>query len=203
MHLNECVIIKIDGDYYFYSEKINSMKEDRNDLKVFNNLIAETTEFSGIYKARISSKTDIEGNYLSPEQLNGKLIEYDSGLIGYSFYLTNERYGKVNYELNLIRTKKPKQKQIATNEYAEFKLVKRNQNHFITLNIAGLDYEFLLDSGASDVLISAELEKHLLDVGALRSTDYGKIKTYKLADGVTKSFRTATLNSLKIEGGNF
>lgn len=82
-------------------------------------------------------------------------------------------------------------------------LIKYGNLNYVTLNIGGNDYDFLLDTGASDVLINSEIEQHLLNTGVLRTTDYLETVKYTFADGSSKYFKTANLYSVKIGDTSF
>ncbi|MDB5281200.1 MAG: hypothetical protein JWO06_275 [Bacteroidota bacterium] len=55
--------------------------------------------------------------------------------------------------------------------------------HRVKLRFGNIEKYFTLDSGASDVLMSKDLEKELLKSGALLKSDYVGEQTYYLADG--------------------
>jgi len=87
------------------------------------------------------------------------------------------------------------------NNDIELPIIKRGNMNFILIEIGGVEYEVLIDSGASDVLLSNEIMKRLSYSGD--RVDMGSIKTYTLADGSTKNFQTATLNSISINNTVF
>lgn len=66
-------------------------------------------------------------------------------------------------------------------------------NNAVTLNL-------VLDSGASDVRIPADVVKTLMRTGALKQADFQGKKTYTLADGSTVPSRTFRIRSLKVGG---
>jgi predicted aspartyl protease len=71
-------------------------------------------------------------------------------------------------------------------------------NKAITLN-------FVIDSGASDVSIPADVVMTLIRTGTLQDADFVGTQTYKLADGSTAPstiFRIRSLSTNKIEIGN-
>lgn len=85
----------------------------------------------------------------------------------------------------------------------KFPLLKKGDLNYIIVSFGDKEYEFLLDTGASDVLINSEIEKNLLNTGALRTTDYLETVKYKFADGSSKYFKTANLYSVKIGDTSF
>jgi predicted aspartyl protease len=57
---------------------------------------------------------------------------------------------------------------------------------------------FVLDSGASDVTITADVVMTLLRTGTLKEDDFIGTQTYKLADGSTVPSTTFRIRSLKV-----
>lgn len=70
--------------------------------------------------------------------------------------------------------------------------------HTIVVNIGGVNYTYIIDSGASEMLISKSMEIKLLDLGILRNSDFLPSKTFTLADGTEKIYRRAKLSSVRI-----
>jgi clan AA aspartic protease (TIGR02281 family) len=69
----------------------------------------------------------------------------------------------------------------------------------VKLTIGGMVRYFLLDTGASDLIIGDELERELLRKGVITSASYpGLAKTYELADGSRKEARMVLLNEVVI-----
>jgi clan AA aspartic protease (TIGR02281 family) len=58
--------------------------------------------------------------------------------------------------------------------------------------------DFVVDSGASDVSIPADVVTTLMRTGTLRQSDFLDQKTYKLADGSTVPSQTFRIRSLKV-----
>lgn len=58
--------------------------------------------------------------------------------------------------------------------------------------------DFLVDSGASDVSIPADVVTTLIRAGAIRDTDFGGERTYVLADGSRVQSKTFRIRSLKV-----
>lgn len=70
------------------------------------------------------------------------------------------------------------------------------QGYKLKIDIGGVSKYFLLDTGASDVLISTDLEKELLKKGVITAEDYGGEKEYTLANGQTVKAQVVTLNNI-------
>jgi clan AA aspartic protease (TIGR02281 family) len=82
-------------------------------------------------------------------------------------------------------------------------LIKLDNLFYLNITIGNNKYQFLLDTGASDMLINSEIEEHLLTTGILRKSDYSESIRYTFADGSQKVFKTANLYTVKIEDSNF
>jgi clan AA aspartic protease (TIGR02281 family) len=76
---------------------------------------------------------------------------------------------------------------------------KRNGNIYsIVIKIGGKPVEYIIDSGASDLVISSSFEKHLISIGTLRDSDYLEPQSYKLADGSLKTYRRVVIPTIGI-----
>lgn len=72
------------------------------------------------------------------------------------------------------------------------------QGYKVKIDIGGVSKYFLLDTGASDLLISSELEKELLKKGAIQSADYAGESEYTLANGETVIARVVYLSNIQM-----
>jgi len=81
------------------------------------------------------------------------------------------------------------------------KLYKQDNVYYIWVTIGTVKRKFVLDSGASDVLISEESEKDLINSGIIKKTNYLEPALYKLADGSIIQCRRLILPTIQI--GNF
>lgn len=70
--------------------------------------------------------------------------------------------------------------------------------YLINARINGIDQVFVLDSGASDVSISPNLERELKEQKKIKREDYIEPALYRIADGSVISVRRAILNEVKI-----
>lgn len=75
---------------------------------------------------------------------------------------------------------------------------KQSNTYLVEIAIGGKSYIYIIDSGASEMLISGSTEKYLLDLGIIRNSDYLPSKTFTLADGSEKSYRRVKLPMVKI-----
>jgi clan AA aspartic protease (TIGR02281 family) len=99
----------------------------------------------------------------------------------------------------------PQGTSLARNGATEIPLQNLNGVFIIPVSINGiLTLNFLIDSGATDVSLPADVVLTLIRTGSLRDTDFLGQKTYRLADGSTvpsQTFRirTLTIGDRKIE----
>ena len=77
-----------------------------------------------------------------------------------------------------------------------------NMKH-IMISIGGQSYKYLIDSGASDVIINNEMRDYFIRTGILKSSDFGKNRVYEIANGESITMQTAILNSIKIHDIEF
>tara|TARA_B100000963_G_scaffold308129_1_gene283488 strand:- start:521 stop:1120 length:600 start_codon:yes stop_codon:yes gene_type:complete len=73
---------------------------------------------------------------------------------------------------------------------------------YISINISGVYYDFLIDSGASDMLINSEVEKYLLNNRKINKSNYIQ-KYYITANGSKMRLNTTTISSIVIGGKLF
>jgi len=70
----------------------------------------------------------------------------------------------------------------------------------VKVSIGGIIKYFILDSGASDVLINADLEDRLLRNGTIKREDYISDGYYTMADGSVIKSRRCIIDGLKVGG---
>lgn len=70
--------------------------------------------------------------------------------------------------------------------------------YHLPVTIGNLTQNFILDSGASDVLISQEIEKNLIDNKKITKSNYLSPSLYKIADGSIIECRRLLLPEIKI-----
>ena len=125
---------------------------------------------------------------------------------------TGEVLGGVRYEQKFSHFKLSKiyplefnfkEKNYRSNGKIILPISKFGDMKYITINIGGKDYDFLIDTGASDMLINSKVEQHLLDAGVLRKDDYTEPRIYEIANGQKVRFKRAKLYSAKIGGEIF
>lgn len=73
--------------------------------------------------------------------------------------------------------------------------------YYLPVTIGNLTKDFILDSGASDVLISQEIEKKLIESKIITKSNYLSSSLYKIADGSIIECRRLLLPEIKI--GNY
>lgn len=100
---------------------------------------------------------------------------------------STNNYGKTKNGLNK-----------STKESQAIKLRSDNGLYKIKIAVCGMLTELILDTGASDVSISSEIEKKLLEKGLINKSNYLTPGLYKLADGSIVTNRRLIIPSIKI-----
>ena len=96
-------------------------------------------------------------------------------------------------------TSSPKARSSASSGATEVHLVREAGTFRVPVLINGvIELNFTLDSGASDVLIPADVVMTLLRTGTLKESDFLGTKTYVLADGSTVPSATFRIRMLKV-----
>ena len=137
-------------------------------------------------------------NYATCRQLNNEdwLVMYQvSENLGISEFLN---------EFESIASKLDQEGNIKTsNSIISIPFIKEGNMNFIYIKIGGKSYKYLVDTGASDLVINTEMKDYLMQVGVLKSSDFGQSRIYEIANGSKVRFKTATLNSIEISGNKF
>lgn len=81
---------------------------------------------------------------------------------------------------------------------SKVKLLSQNGVYYIIIKIGGISKKLILDSGASDVLISKKFEMELISKGIIKKENYLSNGLYKIADGSIISCRRLLIPELKI-----
>lgn len=89
----------------------------------------------------------------------------------------------------------------STSSNGSIKLSVQNGVYHISVTIGGITKNFVLDSGASEVLLSEEYENALLKNGTIKKTNYLTPALYRIADGSIIQCRRLVIPKLTI--GNF
>jgi clan AA aspartic protease (TIGR02281 family) len=99
-----------------------------------------------------------------------------------------------------IKTDDERQSSLAPGDYAsEIPLQKLNGTLVVPVSINGaLTLNFVVDSGATDVSVPADVVLTLIRTGTLLTEDFLGTKTYRLADGSTFPSATFRIRSLKV-----
>ena len=132
---------------------------------------------------------------------NGKLIKMSfSGSLSKSEFSSFPYYSKVFFKtLNTIKFRQLKENTIyLTNEL---------NMHFLTVSIDGENYKFLLDTGASNVVINKTVLSRLIQNGYLKKNNYIGKSMVEIADGSIVECEEWKISELKIgnniEGNKF
>jgi clan AA aspartic protease (TIGR02281 family) len=82
-------------------------------------------------------------------------------------------------------------------------IIIENGMKYVIITIGGKEYKFLIDTGASDIVINSEIKNLLFRTGGLNKSDFLKPNVYEIANGEQVVFETAILKSLIIGGTSF
>ncbi|MBF0694359.1 MAG: retroviral-like aspartic protease family protein [Flavobacterium sp.] len=83
---------------------------------------------------------------------------------------------------------------------SDVKLDKANGIYYLNVTIGSISQKFILDSGASEILISEDFEKELIKQGIVTKVDYLTPALYRIADGSIVQCRRVILPSVTIGG---
>ena len=120
-----------------------------------------------------------------------------------SKYLANSRRLKGSLYVRRLHNKVSdfeEYRKMYDNESIEQKTqLKRSGNiYLVPIQVGDKTFDYVIDSGASDMVINSSIESYLRTIGVLRDSDYMDAQTYKLADGSLKKYQRAKLTSVKI-----
>ncbi|MEI8202789.1 MAG: retropepsin-like aspartic protease [Bacteroidota bacterium] len=137
-----------------------------------------------------------EGDKYSTEKLANALIYLKELAIenGLAERKDNDPFAPKNY--NSVK------KEIrSTSNSGAIKLQRQNGVYYISIIIGGIKRKFILDSGASEVSISSELEKELIKIGIIKKGSYLSSGLYRIADGSIVECKRVKIPQITI--GNF
>jgi len=197
----ESQILSEDGRFQVDFDE--SFSINSTDEKYLYKLNALTSSYKGDWYRQNSSfvgKREFVGEFTKFKQTEWGKIEFNVDMsggrdlppIGKSNYVLHKIYPKERYVIH--------NKENISSDIIRLPIDVRGNMNFITINIGGKDYEFLIDTGASDILINSEIESHLINLGVLRNSDYLDSQTYIIADGSSQTLKRAKLHSLQING---
>lgn len=154
------------------------------------------TKFYGlkerIVKAEISNTIEVS-NY--ERTTNDKLFNS----LKYLISLARNEVKYQNHDSDPFASKNFEKIEIISDfENDNVKLSLENGVYKITVLFGTLTKDFILDSGASEISISENFEKELLDKGYLTKEDYIESGLYKIADGSIISCRRVKIKELKV-----
>ena len=82
-------------------------------------------------------------------------------------------------------------------------IIKEGNMKYIMITIGNKNYKYLIDTGASDMIINSSIERNLLNYGYLREYDYKESRVYEIANGQQIKLNIAELPNIKISGYEF
>ncbi|MCF7569643.1 retroviral-like aspartic protease family protein [Sabulilitoribacter arenilitoris] len=80
----------------------------------------------------------------------------------------------------------------------EIKLKRESGVYHISIDIGGVTKSFVLDSGASEISLSSELEKEFIARGIIKKESYLEPALYRIADGSIISKKRVVLKNIKV-----
>lgn len=119
-----------------------------------------------------------------------------------SLVKSDEKYNKIDDDPFASTNFNPNGFEIESDKNTDnIPLSKQGGVYHINISIGGETEQFIFDTGASDVLISKNLEKNLISKGFLKKEHYLEDGLYRIADGSIVRMRRLLIPKLKI--GNF
>jgi clan AA aspartic protease (TIGR02281 family) len=135
---------------------------------------------------------------ITAQLTNGTLLEYtyeDTWSEKLMYKGTNQIYHiKMIDDEHLIKIYPNKDDIKTTNGNKQIKLEKEGSVYYITVKIGSMVRKFVLDSGASEINISEDLERELILDGIITKSDYLEKGTYKTANGIQECRRVMLKN---------
>ena len=89
----------------------------------------------------------------------------------------------------------------SNNSKIQLPIINEGNMKFISVTVGNKNYKYLIDTGASDMIINSEMESYLLRSGYLRYSDYREPRVYEIANGQKIQLKIAKLSHIKI--GNY
>jgi predicted aspartyl protease len=103
----------------------------------------------------------------------------------------DDPFAPKNYNPNSVEIK-------STSKNGSIKLSIQNGVYHLSVTIGGVTKSFVLDTGASEVLISEDFESMLLKNGTIKKTNYLNPALYRIADGSIVQCRRLVIPKLTI-----
>lgn len=156
--------------------------------------IQETSGDSRSNSSYFSLTTKGEDKYSTEKLLNA--VSYLFALAkenGMDVRADNDPFAPNNYNPNAVEVK-------STSKNGSIRLSMQNGVYHIMVTIGGITKSFVLDSGASEVLISQEYERALIANGTLRKENYLTPALYRIADGSIVQCKRVVIPKLTIAG---
>lgn len=154
--------------------------------------ILEKSEGKKSNSSGFSLYTKDEDRYSTEKLLNSVnyliALAKESGMIERK---DNDPFAPKNYNPNSVEIK-------STSSNGSIKLSMQNGVYHISVTIGGITKSFVLDSGASEVLLSEEYENALLKNGTINKTNYLTSALYRIANGSIVQCRRLVIPKLTI-----
>lgn len=190
--------------------------------KVFALDLGNQSEVNDSQTSRILGNLPVEIHCISSSCVSSK--NHSTGEIrGYdklTFYMTTKRNAErlnnaLTYVLSLAKEKAKKLEeyerdpfsnssiaanQVIANSDGAIPLTRSNGVYFINVRICGNPQKFTFDSGASDVLISTNMEQCLIQNRKISKADFLVPALYEIADGTIVHYRRVKIPEISIGG---
>ena len=82
-------------------------------------------------------------------------------------------------------------------------IINEGNMKYVYITIGNKKYKYLIDTGASDMVINSDIEQDLLNTRFLRLGDYSQPRIYKIANGQEIKLKIANLNYITIDEQQF
>ena len=82
-------------------------------------------------------------------------------------------------------------------------IINEGNMKYVYIKIGNKKYKYLIDTGASDMVINSDIEQDLLNTGFLRLGDYSQPRIYEIANGQEIKLEIAKLNYITIDSQQF
>lgn len=171
-------------------------------VNVWNLLIRCTNKYDKCIQESTSSYIDnVECFNIIPKDYSKYATEKLLNAFGYLLSIVNEsdKYKRKDNDPFAPQNFQKKTVIVAnSSNTSNIKLEKQNGVFNLWATIGTIKKQFVLDTGASDISISEETERELIDAGLINKSNYLIPSLYKLADGSIIQCRRLLLPSFKI-----
>ena len=175
---------------YFFSNKYHSAISDINEI-LKTNEDAELICMKGVAYAMLNSKSLACSNFKKACNLGYKhACELSAKKDGVCF---SKKIDRPSYQ----------PKTITNSNKIELPIIVEGNMNYIMVTIGNKRYKYLIDTGASDMIINSDIERNLINLGYLKESDYRQPRVYEMANGKQITLKIANLSYIKIANNRF